>query len=205
MYHGERLNAWTHLIGTLLSISGASILITLAVMMGDPWKIVSVSIFGATLILLYSASTLYHSLRGRAKVILRKLDHLSIYLLIAGTYTPFCLVTLRGAWGWTLFGIVWGLAVIGMLQEIRPRSEARIMSLVIYAVMGWVVVIAIKPLLDHLETAGFAFLAGGGLLYTIGIVFYAFDSRFRHWHGIWHLFVIAGSLMHFIAILFYVV
>ena len=205
MYHGERLNAWTHLIGALLSISGASILITLAVMMGDPWKIVSVSIFGATLILLYSASTLYHSLRGRAKVILRKLDHLSIYLLIAGTYTPVCLVTLRGAWGWTLFGIVWGLAIIGMLQEIRPRSEARIMSLVIYAVMGWVVVIAIKPLLDHLETAGFAYLAGGGLLYTIGMVFYAFDSRFRHWHGIWHLFVIGGSLMHYIAIAFYVI
>ncbi len=205
MYHGERLNAWTHLIGALLSISGASILITLAVMMGDPWKIVSVSVFGATLVLLYSASTLYHSLRGRAKVILRKLDHLSIYLLIAGTYTPFCLVTLRGAWGWTLFGIVWGLAIIGMLQEIRPRSEARIMSLVIYAVMGWVVVIAIKPLLDHLETAGFAFLAGGGLLYTIGMVFYAFDSRFRHWHGIWHLFVIGGSLMHYIAIAFYVI
>ena len=205
MYHGERLNAWTHLVGALLSISGASILITLAVMMGDPWKIVSVSVFGATLVLLYSASTLYHSLRGRAKVILRKLDHLSIYLLIAGTYTPFCLVTLRGAWGWTLFGIVWGLAIIGMLQEIRPRSEARIMSLVIYAVMGWVVVIAIKPLLDHLETAGFAFLAGGGLLYTIGMVFYAFDSRFRHWHGIWHLFVIGGSLMHYIAIAFYVI
>ena len=205
MYHGERLNAWTHLIGALLSISGASILVTLAVMMGDPWKIVSVSIFGATLILLYSASTLYHSLRGRAKVILRKLDHLSIYLLIAGTYTPFCLVTLRGVWGWTLFGIVWGLAIIGMLQEIRPRSEARIMSLVIYAVMGWVVVIAIKPLLDHLETAGFVFLAGGGLLYTIGMVFYAFDSRFRHWHGIWHLFVIGGSLMHYIAIAFYVI
>ena len=205
MYHGERLNAWTHLIGTLLSISGASILITLAVMMGDPWKIVSVSVFGATLVLLYSASTLYHSLRGRAKVILRKLDHLSIYLLIAGTYTPFCLVTLRGAWGWTLFGIVWGLAIIGMLQEIRPRSEARIMSLVIYAVMGWVVVIAIKPLLDHLETAGFAYLAGGGLLYTIGMVFYAFDSRFRHWHGIWHLFVIGGSLLHYLTIALYVI
>ena len=205
MYHGERLNAWTHLIGALLSISGASILITLAVMKGDPWKIVSVSIFGATLILLYSASTLYHSVRGQAKTILRKLDHLSIYLLIAGTYTPFCLVTLRGVWGWTLFGIVWSLAIIGMLQEIRPRSEARIMSLVIYAVMGWVVVIAIKPLLDHLETTGFAFLAGGGLLYTIGMVFYAFDSRFRHWHGIWHLFVIGGSLMHYIAIAFYVI
>ena len=205
MYHGERLNAWTHLVGTMLSISGASVLITLAAMMGDPWKIVSVSIFGATLILLYSASTLYHSLRGRAKAILRKLDHLSIYLLIAGTYTPFCLVTLRGVWGWTLFGIVWGLALIGMLQEIRPRSEARILSLVIYAVMGWVIVIATGPLLDHLETTGLILLAAGGLLYTGGIVFYAFDDRFRHWHGIWHLFVIGGSLLHYLAIALYVI
>ncbi len=205
MYHGERLNAWTHLVGTMLSISGASILITLAAVMGDPWKIVSVSIFGATLVLLYSASTLYHSVRGRAKAILRKLDHLSIYLLIAGTYTPFCLVTLRGVWGWTLFGIVWGLALIGMLQEIRPRSEARILSLVIYAVMGWVIVIATGPLLDHLETTGLILLAAGGLLYTGGIVFYAFDDRFRHWHGIWHLFVIGGSLLHYLAIALYVI
>ena len=205
MYHGERLNAWTHLVGTMLSISGASVLITLAALMGDPWKIVSVSIFGATLILLYSASTLYHSLRGRAKTILRKLDHLSIYLLIAGTYTPFCLVTLRGVWGWTLFGIVWGLALIGMLQEIRPRSEARILSLVIYAVMGWVIVIATGPLLDHLESTGLVLLAAGGLLYTGGIVFYAFDDRFRHWHGIWHLFVIGGSLLHYLTIALYVI
>ena len=204
MYHGERFNAWTHLIGTVLSVTGTILLIIMAAAMGDPWKIVSVSIFGATLILLYSASTLYHSLRGRAKRILQKLDHLSIYLLIAGTYTPFCLVTLRGAWGWTLFGIVWGLALVGMLQEIKPRSEARIMSLVIYAIMGWVVIVAVQPLLDHLETAGFVWLISGGLLYTIGIVFYAFDSRFRHWHGIWHLFVIGGSLAHYIAIAFYV-
>ena len=205
MYHGERFNAWTHLVGALMSVVGVMVLIVMTIRMGDPWKIVSVSVFGATLILLYSASTLYHSLRGRAKLILRKLDHLSIYLLIAGTYTPFCLVTLRGAWGWTLFGVVWGLAVIGMLQEIKPRSEARIMSLVIYAVMGWVVVIAIKPLLERIETAGFVWLAAGGLLYTIGIVFYAFDSRFRHWHGIWHLFVVGGSLAHYVAIAFYVI
>ena len=205
MYHGERFNAWTHLVGALMSVVGVMVLIVMTIRMGDPWKIVSVSVFGATLILLYSASTLYHSLRGRAKLILRKLYHLSIYLLIAGTYTPFCLVTLRGAWGWTLFGVVWGLAVIGMLQEIKPRSEARIMSLVIYAVMGWVVVIAIKPLLERIETAGFVWLAAGGLLYTIGIVFYAFDSRFRHWHGIWHLFVVGGSLAHYVAIAFYVI
>ena len=205
MYYGERFNAWTHLVGTVLSVTGAIILVVMAAAMGDPWKVVSVSIFGASLILLYSASTLYHSLRGRAKIILRQLDHLSIYLLIAGTYTPFCLVTLRGAWGWSLFGVVWGLALLGMLQEIKPRSEARIMSLVIYAVMGWVIVVAIEPLLDHLEIAGFVWLAAGGLLYTIGIVFYAFDSRFRHWHGIWHLFVLGGSLAHYVAIAFYVI
>ena len=205
MYYGERFNAWTHLVGTVLSVTGAIILVVMAAAMGDPWKVVSVSIFGASLILLYSASTLYHSLRGHAKIILRKLDHLSIYLLIAGTYTPFCLVTLRGAWGWSLFGVVWGLALLGMLQEIKPRSEARIMSLVIYAVMGWVIVVAIEPLLDHLEIAGFVWLAAGGLLYTIGIVFYAFDSRFRHWHGIWHLFVLGGSLAHYVAIAFYVI
>ena len=205
MYHGERFNAWTHLIGAIMSVTGAVVLIVMASMLGDPWKIVSVSIFGATLILLYSISTLYHSLRGRAKIVLRKLDHLSIYLLIAGTYTPFCLVTLRGAWGWTLFGIVWGLAVLGMLQEIKPRSEARIMSLVIYALMGWVVIIAVRPLLVQLSTAGFVWLASGGLLYTVGIVFYAFDSRFRHWHGIWHLFVIGGSLAHYVAIANYVI
>ena len=205
MYHGERLNAWTHLVGTMLSISGASVLITLAALMGDPWKIVSVSIFGATLILLYSASTLYHSLRGRAKTILRKLDHLSIYLLIAGTYTPFCLVTLRGVWGWTLSGIVWGLALIGMLQEIRPRSEARILSLVIYAVMGWVIVIATGPLLDHLEATGLVLLAAGGLLYTGGSGFCAFGAPFPHWPGIWHLFVIGGSLLHYLTIALYVI
>ena len=205
MYYGERFNAWTHLVGTILSVAGTVLLIVLAYASGDPWKITSVSVFGATLILLYSASTLYHSLRGRAKTILRKLDHLSIYLLIAGTYTPFCLVTLRGVWGWTLFGIVWGLALIGMLQEIRPRSEARILSLVIYAVMGWVIVIATGPLLDHLEATGLVLLAAGGLLYTGGIVFYAFDDRFRHWHGIWHLFVIGGSLLHYLTIALYVI
>src|SRR5664279_2940339 len=205
MYRGERFNAWTHLVGDVLSVVGTVVLIVMAALTGDPWKIVSVSIFGATLILLYSASTLYHSLRGRAKEILKKLDHFSIYLLIAGTYTPFCLVTLRGAWGWALFGVVWGLAVIGMLQEIKPRSEERVLSLVIYAVMGWVIVIAAKPLLDHIDTAGFVWLVTGGLLYTIGIVFFAFDTRFRHWHGIWHLFVIGGSLAHYFAIAFYVV
>ncbi|MEO8410669.1 MAG: hemolysin III family protein [Propionivibrio sp.] len=205
MYYGERFNAWTHLVGAIMAVTGSVALIVMSASLGDPWKIVSTSIFGATLILLYTTSTLYHSLRGRAKIVLRKLDHLSIYLLIAGTYTPFCLVTLRGVWGWSLFGIVWGLALVGMLQEIKPRSEARVMSLVIYALMGWVVIIAVRPLMTHLSTAGFVWLAAGGLLYTVGIVFYAFDERFRHWHGIWHLFVIGGSLAHYVAIANYVI
>ncbi|MCQ4263022.1 hemolysin III [Stutzerimonas stutzeri] len=205
MYHGERFNAWTHLVGALLACLGAIWLLVLAALDGELAKIVSVAIYGLSLILLYSISTLYHSLRGQAKVVMRKLDHLSIYLLIAGSYTPFCLVTLAGAWGWTLFGIVWGLAVIGMLQEIKPRSEARVLSLVIYAVMGWIVLVAVKPLLAALGGAGFAWLLAGGICYTVGIVFFVFDDRFRHWHGIWHIFVMVGSLLHFIAILFYVI
>jgi hemolysin III len=204
MYHGERLNAWTHLVGAILACIGAIWLLVAATLEGSPRKIVSMAIYGVTLLLLYSISTLYHSLQGRTKVIMRKLDHLSIYLLIAGSYTPFCLVTLHGAWGWGLFGTVWTLALIGMLQEIKPRSEARVLSIVIYAVMGWIVLVAVKPLLAALGSAGFTWLAAGGVCYTVGIIFFAYDSRFRHWHGIWHLFVMAGSLLHFIAILRYV-
>ncbi len=204
MYHGEKFNAWTHLIGAVLAAIGAVWLLVLASVTGDPWKIVSVAIYGVTLVLLYSISTVYHSVSGPRKKLLQKLDHLSIYLLIAGSYTPFCLITLRGAWGWTLFGIVWGLGVIGMLQEIKPRSEARVLSLIIYAVMGWIVLIAVNPLIAALGMTGFKWLAAGGVLYTVGIIFFANDSRFRHWHGIWHLFVMAGSLLHFVAILFYV-
>ncbi|MHA6493943.1 PAQR family membrane homeostasis protein TrhA [Pseudomonas borbori] len=204
MYHGERFNAWTHLVGAVLACIGAVWLLVVASLDGEPVKIVSVAIYGVTLVLLYSISTLYHSVRGRAKVVMRKLDHLSIYLLIAGSYTPFCLVTLAGPWGWSLFGVVWSLAVIGMLQEIKPRSEARVLSIIIYAVMGWIVLVAVNPLIAALGTSGFAWLAGGGVLYTVGIIFFAYDSRFRHWHGIWHLFVVGGSLMHFIAVSFYV-
>ncbi|WP_296229601.1 PAQR family membrane homeostasis protein TrhA [uncultured Pseudomonas sp.] len=204
MYHGEKFNAWSHLIGAVLAAIGAVWLLALASFTGDLWKIVSVAIYGVTLLLLYSISTLYHSMRGPAKRVMQKLDHLSIYLLIAGSYTPFCLVTLRGPWGWSLFGIVWSLALIGMLQEIKPRSEARVLSLIIYAVMGWIVLVAVKPLIAALGMTGFKWLAAGGVLYTVGIIFFAYDSRFRHWHGIWHLFVMAGSLLHFVAILFYV-
>ena len=205
MYHGEKLNAWTHLVGAVAAAVGSIWLLVMACLDGSPQKIVSVAIYGVTLVLLYSVSTVYHSVRGRPKVIMQKFDHLSIYLLIAGSYTPFCLVTLHGPWGWSLFGIVWGMAVIGMLQEIKPRSEARILSIVIYAVMGWIVLVAVKPLLAALGTAGFIWLATGGVMYTVGIIFFALDHRLRPAHGIWHLFVIAGSLLHFVAIAHYVI
>ncbi|MGB7989539.1 MAG: hemolysin III family protein [Candidatus Methylophosphatis roskildensis] len=204
MYSGERFNALTHLVGAILALCGAVVLIVLAAMGGDPWKVVGVSIYGLTLVLLYTFSTLYHSLRGRGKDVLRMLDHQSIYLLIAGSYTPFCLVTLRGPWGWSLLGVVWGLAVLGSLQELRPKRGPRIMSMVIYVAMGWAVVVALVPLLRVLGRAGFAWVAAGGLFYTIGIVFYALDTRLTHAHGIWHLFVVAGSAAQYVAILFYV-
>lgn len=205
MYYGEKFNAITHLAGALLALAGAIVLVVLAVAGGDPWKIVSVSIYGLTLVLLYTSSTLYHSLRGRAKDILRRLDHQSIYLLIAGSYTPFCLVSLRGPWGWSLLGVVWGLALLGGLQEFRPNRGARVMSVVIYVVMGWAALAALGPLWRALGADGFAWVAAGGILYTVGIVFFALDTRLVHAHGIWHLFVMAGSACHFVAILRYVV
>jgi len=204
MYYGEKLNAWTHLVGAILATIGAVWMLVVATMSGDIWKIISVAVYGVALVMLYSASTVYHSVRGRAKVIMQKVDHFSIYLLIAGSYTPFCLVTLHGTWGWTLFGIVWALAIIGILQEIKPRSEARVMSIVIYAVMGWIVLVAVNPLIAALGMTGFIWLALGGVFYTVGIIFFAFDTKVRHFHGVWHLFVIAGSLLHFVAISRYV-
>jgi hemolysin III len=204
MYHGEKFNAITHLAGAMLAIAGTVVLIVSASLQGDPWKIVSVSIYGTTLILLYSFSALYHSVRGRAKNILRELDHHSIYLLIAGSYTPFCLVTLRGPWGWSLFGVVWGLAVFGSLQELWLKNSARILSLVIYVLMGWVALVALFQLVHALGPSGFSWLLVGGLFYTVGIVFYVIDTRLKHGHGIWHLFVLAGSAAHYVAILFYV-
>jgi len=204
MYYGEKFNAITHLVGAVLAIAGTVVLIVLASLQGDAWKIVSVSIYGATLILLYSFSSLYHSMRGRAKIILRQLDHHSIYLLIAGSYTPFCLVTLRGPWGWSLFGVVWGLAAFGSLQELWLKNSARILSLLIYVLMGWVALVALLQLVHALGPHGFAWLVAGGLFYTVGIVFYLLDRRLRHAHGIWHLFVLAGSASHYVAILYYV-
>ncbi|MFZ6722908.1 PAQR family membrane homeostasis protein TrhA [Undibacterium sp. Ji49W] len=204
MYYGERFNSITHAVGAVLAAVGGVSLITIAVRSGEYWKIVSFSIYAATLFALYFISALYHSLQGPAKDVLRRLDHCAIYLLIAGTYTPFTLVSLRGAWGWSLFGVAWGLAVAGVLQELWYAKGMRLMSLLIYVVMGWVGVIAAKPLINALTMDGFWWLAAGGALYTGGIAFYATDHKWRHGHGVWHLFVLGGSMCHFGAVLLYV-
>ncbi len=204
MYHGERFNGYSHLAGTLLAIAAAAILIVYGANKGDVWKIVSFSIYGVTLIILFGFSTLYHSTRGTAKNVFRKFDHSAIYLLIAGTYTPFTLVTLRGPWGWALFGVVWGLALAGIVQELTVAKGARWISLVIYIVMGWVAVIGVVPMIDALGWSGFIWVVVGGVVYTAGTVFYIFDAKYKHWHGIWHLFVLAGAAIHYAAIFRYV-
>lgn len=204
MYKGERFNSISHLVGAVAALVGLVIVVVVAARQGDPWKIVSFSVYGATLFSLYTISTLYHSLRGRAKRIFRKLDHLSIYFLIAGTYTPFTLVTLRGAWGWTIFGVIWGLALVGIVLETLPQKGNRVLSVVVYVLMGWLVLVALEPLLQALPPAGFVWLLMGGIFYTGGLAFYMFDEKVRHFHGIWHLFVLAGSISHYVTILFYV-
>lgn len=204
MDHGERFNSISHGVGTVLAASGGALLVAVTALGGDRWKIVACGIYAATLLILYLTSTLYHSMRGAAKDVLRKMDHCAIYLLIAGTYTPFTLVTLRGTLGWTMFGVVWALALFGIVQELCYASRARVLSLVVYLVMGWLAVVAVGPLVDALGRAGFAWLAAGGLFYTGGIAFYATDHKVRNGHGIWHLFVLAGSACHYIAVLLHV-
>lgn len=205
MEYGEKFNTWTHFAGALFALAGGVVLVVLATMSGDVWKIVSFSIYAASLVLLYSFSTLYHNAaKGKHKQVLQKLDHNSIYLLIAGSYTPFTLVSLRGPWGWSLFGVVWGLALFGITQELWLKSKTRRVSLVVYILMGWVALVAVVPLVAALSWSGFVWLAAGGLAYTIGIIFYVYDEKFDHWHGIWHLFVLAGSALHYCAILLYV-
>jgi hemolysin III len=154
--------------------------------------------------MLYVFSTLNHSLRGKAKNVFQKLDFLSIYLLIAGTYTPLTLITLRGAWGWFIFGLVWGLAILGIFLELLPHKKKRIISLVIYLIMGWVIMIAIKPLIQALSMAGFSWLLLGGMFYTVGVIFYVYDERFKYFHGIWHICVLTGSTIQYFTVFYYV-
>ncbi len=204
MHTNETLNSLSHLIGAVAALAGLVVLVVFASFQSDAWKIVSFSIYGTTLFLLYIFSTLYHGLHGRAKAVFQKLDHISIYLLIAGTYTPFTLVSIRGAWGWSIFGVIWGLALIGILVDSFAKKGRRVLPLIIYVFMGWLSLIAIKPLQDALSVNGFMWLFAGGLFYTLGIIFYALDDRRHYFHAIWHLFVLAGSICHYITIYTYV-
>lgn len=202
---GEEIaNAITHGVGSLLAIAGLVLLIVFSSIYGNPWYIVSFTIYGSSLVILYTMSTIYHSLpRGIAKNVFEILDHSSIYLLIAGTYTPFELVTLRGPIGWTLFGITWGMTVIGILFKVFFVKKFVVLSTLIYIIMGWMIVFAIKPLLERLPVNGIIFLVLGGTFYTVGTIFYI-RRKMKYHHAIWHLFVLGGSAMHFFAILFYV-
>jgi len=204
MHHGERLNSFTHMLGAVIALAGLVILVVFASLNGDIWRIVSFSIYGTSLFLLYLFSTIYHSTEGSVRALFKKLDHISIYLLIAGSYTPFVLVSLNGAWGWSLFGVIWGLAVIGILLDCFTSDERRIIQLIIYVLMGWIALVAIQPLIESLSMAGFLWLLGGGLFYSVGIVFYVLDLKKFHFHGIWHLFVLAGSITHYFTIMYYV-
>lgn len=203
---GEEIaNSITHGLGAVLALGGLVVLIIFAALYGNAWHIVSCSIFGAALILLYLASTLYHAIQHpAAKSILRILDHSAILVLIAGTYTPFTLVSLRGPWGWTLFGIIWGLAVTGILIETTRLRRFRGWLIALYVIMGWAVVAAIKPMMANVSSGGLWLLLAGGLAYTGGIVFYLW-RRLPYNHAIWHVFVLAGSVLHYFAILLYVI
>ena len=201
----EIAHAITHGVGLLLSVAGLVVLIVLASLRGDTWHVVSVSVYGATLVLLYSASTFYHALPApRAKRVFRTLDHAAIYVLIAGPYTPFMLVNLRGGWGWALFGVVWGLAVLGIVLEAVAKQRVRVLSVILYLGLGWLIAIAVKPLVQSVEPGGLVLLVAGGLAYSVGVVFYGW-KRLPYHHAVWHLFVMAGSLFHFFAVLFYVI
>jgi len=200
----ELVNVITHGIGAALSIAGLSALVVGAWQHRDAWRMVSFIIYGMTLILLYLASVFYHSARSpRAKRLLQFFDHAAIYLLIAGTYTPFTLVSMRGPWGWTMFGLIWGLAITGILLNVFLFGRLGFLSTILYLLMGWLVVIAIKPVMDAVSVRGLIWLIAGGLSYTVGVVFYVWH-RLPYAHPVWHLFVLAGSVFHYFAIFFYV-
>jgi hemolysin III len=202
---GEEIaNSVTHGIGAGLSVAGLTLLVALAAIYGDVWRVVSFSIYGSSLVLLYLASTLYHSIQHpKVKRVLRIFDHSAIYLLIAGTYTPFTLVSMRGPWGWTLFGIVWGLALMGIAFKTVFIGRYEKLATAAYVLMGWLVVAAFKEMLVTIPTGGVIWLVVGGVLYTLGVIFYAWQ-KLPYNHAIWHLFVLGGSICHFFAILFHV-
>jgi hemolysin III len=201
----EAANSLIHLAGFGLSLAAAIVMVLLSSLQGTARHIVSCSIYGGTLLFLYLSSTLYHFLpSGNTKRIFRLVDHSSIFLLIAGTYTPFTLVTLWGAWGWSLFGVIWGLAILGISMRIFIKKKNPTVSTTTFLLMGWMVVIAIKPLILAIPLGGLVWLVAGGVFYTAGVCFFMLDHRYRYFHAVWHLFVLMGSICHFISILFYV-
>ena len=203
MYPGERFNSITHLVGTVLAIIATSVAVSMSIRSGARTT-AAIAVYGGMLIVLYLSSTLYHSLRGPAKKVFHVLDHTSIYLLIAGTYTPFTLITLRGRLGWWLFGIVWTLALAGIAKDVFFHGRYRAISIALYVLMGWLILAAIGPLRAALPMAGIAWLVAGGVCYTAGIVFFAYSKRVVHMHGVWHLCVMGGSICHYVAVLRYV-
>ena len=202
---GEEIaNSITHGVGAALAVAALVVLVTFAGIFGDAWRVVSFSIYGATLILLYLSSTLYHGLQApKAKKVFHIFDRTAIYLLIAGSYTPFFLVSLRGSWGWAFFGVIWGLAVIGIVLTVFFVDRYNSLSVATYIGMGWLAVLAIKPLMAAISISGLAWLVIGGLFYTSGVIFYAW-KRLPFNHMVWHIFVLGGSISHFFCILFYV-
>jgi hemolysin III len=204
VYKGERLNSISHLIGASLALAGIVLLLVQAVNKGDPWKTFSFAVYGVTLVALYTSSTLYHSIRGKAKPFFQKLDHSAIYLLIAGTYTPFTLVSLRGAWGWTTFAIIWALAIIGIAQEALLKKRNHILSVSLYIGMGWFALLIIKPLARAIPAPGLTWLVVGGIFYTVGVLFYALDKKLKFGHEIFHVFVLGGSVCHYVTIFSYI-
>ncbi|HEX2010745.1 MAG TPA: hemolysin III family protein [Roseateles sp.] len=200
----EVANAISHGLGFLLAVASLPILTWQAARLGSTLNVVAVSVFSATMIVLYLVSMLYHAVpQGRAKLWLNRLDHAAIYLFIAGSYTPFALGVLRGGWGWTLFGLVWAIAAVGVTAKLFNRLRHPLWSTGLYVAMGWLVVIAIEPLVTRVASAGLAWLVAGGLAYTLGAVVFLLDNRIRYAHFVWHLFVLAGSTCHFFAALWY--
>jgi hemolysin III len=205
MRSGERFNSISHLVGAALAVVGLIPLAVVASEGGEARRIVSFAVYGVALVLLYLMSTLYHGLHGRAKDVFRRLDHIAIYLLIAGTYTPFALVVLGGSLGWTILAAVWSLALVGtLLDALRRPEQSRALQIGICLAMGWMCLGGIREIVASLPAAGFAWLLAGGVLYTVGVVFFVLDRRIRHGHGIWHLFVLAGSTSHYVALIAYV-
>ena len=197
----EIFNSVSHGVGGLLGVAGTAVLIVLAALRADAWAVVSAAVYGFSLILLYTMSTLYHAITNRrAKSFFRIMDHDTIFFLIAGTYTPITLIPLRGAVGWVLFGVIWGAAVIGVVMNSIDLEKFRKPSVVCYALMGWAVIFAVKPLIAHCAPLTLWFLLIGGLCYSIGIIFYAMKSK-RYFHSVWHLFTIAGSAFHYFSVM----